>query len=269
MSLADLLAQGFVQRAVFAAALLGIGCGILSFFVVQRRLAFMGHGIAHSMVAGVGIGVLLNWPVVWPALAVAVLVSIGVGWIAKRDQVSEDSAIGITLSAALALGLVLVSMKQGYITNLEGYLFGSLVAVFPSDLLGLGALAGGISLIAVFFWRALLLFAFDPEGAAVSGYPAEVIRYGLLLCIAVTVAVAMKIVGILLVGAFLVIPASAAGFWSSRPKRVVILSALIALVAALTGIFSAILLNAPAGATIVVVLVFIFLIGRLIGPYRT
>ena len=115
MTILELLAQGFVQRAILAAALLGLSCGILSFFVVQRKLAFMWHGIAHSMLAGVGLGVLFNWPVLWPATVVAALVSIGVGWITQREQISEDSAIGIALSAALAIGLVLVSLKQGYI----------------------------------------------------------------------------------------------------------------------------------------------------------
>jgi zinc transport system permease protein len=268
MSIAYLLAQGFVQRAVVAAALLGVGCGVLSFFVVQRRLAFMGHGIAHSMVAGVGIGVLLSWPVFWPALAVAVLVAVGVGWIAKRDQVSEDSAIGITLSAALAVGLVLVSLKQGYVTNLEAYLFGSLVAVLPADLFGLAILVGVVSAAALLWWRVLLLFAFDPEGAAVAGYPVETIRYGLLLCLALTVAVAMKIVGILLVGAFLVIPAAAAGFWSTRPARVVTLSVLFALAASLAGILFSIAVNSPAGASVVLMLMLLFLAGRILGPYR-
>jgi zinc transport system permease protein len=268
MSLSELLAQAFVQRAILAAALLGIGCGILSFFVVQRKLAFMGHGVAHSMIAGVGIGVLLGWPVVWPAVAVAILVSLGVGWITRRGHVSEDSAIGVTLSAALAFGLVLVSLKRGYMMNLEGYLFGSLVAVLPADLYGLAALVLAIALVALVFWKVLLMFAFDPEGAAVAGYPVEIIRYGLLLALALTVAVSMKVVGILLVGAFLVVPATAAGFWSARPARVAILSIILALISALAGILAAILLNAPAGATIVLVLVALFLIGRLFGPYR-
>jgi ABC-type Mn2+/Zn2+ transport system permease subunit len=268
LPLPELFLQPFIQRAILAAALLGIGCGILSFFVVQRRLAFMGHGVAHSMVAGVGIGVLLSWPVFWPALAVAVAVSVGVGWITRHGHVSEDSAIGVTLSAFLALGLVLVSLKQGYITNLEGYLFGSLVTVLPGDLYGLAALALVLSVMAVLLWRTLLLFAFDPEGAAVAGYPVEVLRYGLLLALALIVAVSMKIVGILLVGAFLVIPATAAGFWSASPTRVAALSIVFALFAALLGIVISVLLNAPAGATIVLSLMIIFLVGRVFGPYR-
>jgi zinc transport system permease protein len=268
MSLADLLTQGFVQRALLAAALLGLGCGVLSFFVVQRRLAFMGHGVAHSMLAGVGIGVLLNWPVLWPATIVAVLVSIGVGWITQRDQVSEDSAIGIALSAALAFGLVLVSLKQGYVSNLEAYLFGSLVTVLPGDVWSLALLVAIVVLIALLFWRVLLLFAFDPEGAAVAGYPVAVLRYGLLLMLALTVAISMKVVGILLVGAFLVIPAAAAGFWSVRASRVVLLSVIFALVASVAGILFSIAVNAPSGAAIVLTLVVLFLIGRVLGPYR-
>jgi zinc transport system permease protein len=268
MSLFDLLTQGFVQRAILAAGLLGIGCGLLSFFVVQRKLAFMGHGVAHSMVAGVGLGLLLNVPVIWPAVVVAILVSVGVGWITKRDQVSEDSAIGITLSAALAFGLVLISFKQGYVTNLESYLFGSLVTVLPADLYGLGLLVAAVTVVGFTQWKPLLLFAFDPEGAAVAGFPVELIRYGLLLALALMVAVAMKIVGILLVGAFLVIPATAAGFWSASPSRVALLSVGFALVGALTGILISLSLNAPAGATIVLILVLLFTLGRVLGPYR-
>ena len=253
---------------MLAAAMLGIACGVLSFFVVQRKLAFMGHGVAHSMFAGVGLGVLLHWPVFWPALAIAVLVSVGVGWITKRDRVSEDSAIGITLSAALAFGLVLISLKQGYMANLEGYLFGSLVTVLPADLIGLGLLLLAVVGVALLQWKVLLSFAFDPEGAAVSGYPVDVLRYGLLLALALMVAVSMKIVGILLVGAFLVIPAAAAGFWTAIPGRVAWLSVGIAFVSALLGITAAVLLNAPAGGTIVLVLVILFLAGRIVGPYR-
>jgi len=268
MTLLELLAQPFVQRALLAAVLLGIGCGVLSFFVVQRKLAFMGHGVAHSMVAGVGIGVLLGWPVLWPAMMVAVLVSVGVAWIARREQVSEDSAIGIALSGALAFGLVLVSLKQGYITNLEAYLFGSLLAVQPAELIGLALLAVVACSVVLLFWRILLQFTLSPESAAIAGYPAETIRYGLLLMLALTVAVAMKIVGILLVGAFLVIPAASAGFWSARASRVVMLSVVFALVASLGGMAFSIAFNTPASAAIVLALLGLFLFGRLAGPYR-
>jgi zinc transport system permease protein len=268
MSLAELLAVGFVQRALLGALLLAIGCGLLSFFVVQRNLAFMGHGVAHSMVAGVGLAVLFDWPVLWPALAVAVLVGIGVGWISARGRVAEDSAIGITLSAALALGLVLVSLKQGYISNLEVYLFGSLLTVLPSELYALAILCALIVALLLWRWKILLMFSFDPEGAAVAGYPVNVLRYGLLLMLAVMVAVAMKIVGILLVGAFLVIPAAAAVCWSARAVHVVWIAALFAAIGAVVGMVFALVFNAPAGAAIVLALVVLFGVSRVAGTYR-
>lgn len=268
MSLAELLAVGFVQRALLGALLLAIGCGLLSFFVVQRNLAFMGHGVAHSMVAGVGLAVLLDWPVFWPALGVAVLVGFSVGWISARSRVTEDSAIGITLSAALALGLVLVSLKQGYIGNLEIYLFGSLLTVLPSELILLAALCAIIITILLWRWKILLMFSFDPEGAAVAGYPVTLLRYGLLLVLAVMVALAMKIVGILLVGAFLVIPAAAALNWSASAARVVWLAALFAAIGAVIGMVFSLLTNAPAGAAIVLALVILFGVSRVVGTYR-
>jgi len=268
MDLTALLAIGFVQRAVLAALLLAISCGLLSFFVVQRNLAFMGHGVAHSMVAGVGLAILFNWPVLWPALIVAVLVGVGVGWISSRGTVSEDSAIGITLSAALALGLVLISLKQGYISNLEVYLFGSLLTVLPGELVVLGVLCTAILALLLWRWKTLLMFSFDPEGAAVAGYPVNVMRYGLLLALAVMVAVAMKMVGILLVGAFLVIPAAAAANWSARATHVVWISVLFAAVGAALGMIFSLLFNTPAGAAIVLALVVLFMVSRIAGPYR-
>lgn len=269
MSFAELLTIGFVQRAILGALLLAISCGLLSFFVVQRRLAFMGHGVAHSMVAGVGIAVLLDWPVFWPALMVAVLVGTGVGWISRRGQVAEDSAIGITLSAALAVGLVLISLKRGYISNLEAYLFGSLLTVLPEEVWLLGVLCLAIIALLAWQWRMLLMFSFDPEGAQVAGYPVNVLRYGLLLALAVMVAVSMKIVGILLVGAFLVIPAAAAAYWSARAGVVILCAALIAAIGALVGLCFSLLFNTPAGAAIVLALVALFAVSRAVGPYRT
>lgn len=268
MSLLELLNYGFVQRALAAAVLLGIGCGVLSFFVVQRKLALMGHGVAHSMVAGVGLAVLLEWPVFWPALAVAVAVSLGIGWIAKHQNVTEDSAIGITLSAALAIGLVIISLKKGYVSDLESYLFGSLLAVTVGDLYQLAGVAIIVLLPALLAWKPLLMYAFDPESTAVAGYPVGLLRNGVLVMLAVIVAVSMKIVGILLVGAFLVIPAAAAGCWSFRAVTVVYLSVAIAVISAAAGMIFSLTVNVPAGAAIVLTLFIVFLIGRLFGCCR-
>jgi zinc transport system permease protein len=132
----------------------------------------------------------------------------------------------------------------------------------------LGALCAAVVAILLWRWKVLLIFSFDPEGAAVAGYPVNILRYGLLLTLAVMVAVAMKIVGILLVGAFLVIPSAAAVCWSSRAVRVVWISAALAAAGAILGMIFCLLTNAPAGASIVLALVVLFGISRIAGTYR-
>lgn len=269
MSAFELLTTPFMLRALAAAVLLAISGGLLSFFVVERRLAFMGHGIAHSMVAGVAFALLFDWPVLWPAAAIAILVSLLIGWASRDGSLPEDSAIGIALSAAMAVGLLAVSLRRGYISHLESYLFGSILAVSTEDLLLIAALTALFLFAVIRWWRVLLFFAYDPEGAAIAGYPVRALRYALLLSLALLIAVAMKIVGILLIGAFLIVPAAAAVMWSAQAARVVLLSVAFAVVSALVGIYLTAALNASAGALIVLLLFLCFLVGRLWGPYRS
>jgi ABC-type Mn2+/Zn2+ transport system permease subunit len=167
------------------------------------------------------------------------------------------------------LGLILVSLKRGYLSNLDAYLFGSLLTILPEEVWLLAVLCALITIVLAWRWRILMMFSFDPEGARVAGYPVGALRYGVLLTLAVMVAVAMKLVGILLVGAFLVIPAAAAAYWSARAGVVIVCAALIAAIGALVGMAFSLAFNAPAGAAIVISLVILFAVSRLVGPYRT
>jgi len=262
-----------------AALLVAVSCGLLSFFVVHRNLAFMTHGIAHSMVAGVGLALLMHWTVFWPAMITAVVLALGIGWVTRRGRLAEDSAIGIVLSGALALGIFLAARPHeghdgheqhaGHVHDLESYLVGSLDHVLESDLIWLIAFAALAVILVIRFWHPLLRFAYDPEGAQISGYPVETIRFGILTALAITIALTMRVVGILLVGALLIIPAAAAGFWSARAVTVIFMAVLIAVVGAAVGVILAATLHAPAGATVILTLVALFLVSRIFGPYRT
>ena len=265
-----------VMIPISAAVLVGIVCGVQSFFVVHRKLAFMSHGAAHSMVAGVGLALLMHWPVFWPAIMTALLVSVTVGWITRRGRIVEDSAIGIALSAALAVGIFLSKMhdsvhadeRDDHGHGLESFLVGSLDQVNSTDLIWLAAFAAIALLLVWRFWKVLVMFTYDSEACAVAGFPVEGIRYAILIGLALTIALTMKIVGILLVGAFLIIPAATAGFWSARASRVLLVSVLISLAGALTGMFVAYGFQAPPGATIVLTLVALFFVSRIVGPVR-
>lgn len=264
-----------ILLSLVAAALVGLVCGVQSFFVVHRKLAFMSHGVAHSMVAGVGLALLMHWPVYWPAIATALIISLGVGWITRKGRLVEDSAIGIALSAALAVGIFL-SARHDHIHaghachdhDLEGYLIGSLSEVIPSELLWLT----GFTIVSLFliarYWKILVMFAYDPETCAIAGYPVEAIRYAILAGLALTIALTMKIVGILLVGAFLIIPAATAAFWSARATGVLLISICVALFGAIIGMIAAEAFHTPPGATIVLTLVVIFFASRIFGQVK-
>jgi zinc transport system permease protein len=259
---------------IVAAVLVGVVCGVQSFFVVHRKLAFMGHGVAHSMVAGVGLALLMHWPVFWPAIITALLVSGIVGWITRQGRIVEDSAIGIALSAALAVGIFFSTMHDSVHSGecadhgLESYLVGSLGQVNSVDMIWLAAFTVVALFLVARFWKLLVMFTYDTEACAIAGYPVEGIRYSLLIGLALTIALTMKIVGILLVGAFLIIPAASAGFWSPRASRVLFVSVLISLAGATTGMMVAYGFDAPPGATIVLTLVALFFISRIAGPVK-
>ncbi|MCB1060996.1 MAG: metal ABC transporter permease [Calditrichaeota bacterium] len=252
-----------------AAVLLGISCGAQSFMVVHRRMAFMGHGASHGMIAGVGLALFLHWPVFPVALLTALIFSIAVGLLPKRDDISSDSAIGILLAAAVAFGLLLSGVHDQMHSHddcggghLEEFLVGSLDQVFLGDVYFLAALALVVVLALVFYWEELLLFLFDPEGARIAGLPVKLLHLGSLSVLAVTIALAMKIAGVLLVGALLVIPGATAGLMSQRASTVVTMSVLMGAFTSLVGAVIAVNYGLSPGPIIVLLLFALFLVAR-------
>ncbi len=253
---------------ILAAVLLGVSCGAQSFIVVHRRLAFMGHGASHGMIAGVGLALFFHWPVFPVALLSALVFSLGVGLLPKRDDMSSDSAIGIMLSAAVAFGLLLSGVHDQVHDDcggghIEEFLVGSLGQVFVGDVYFLAALAVAVITLLVLYWQPLLLFLFDPEGARVAGLPVRWMHLGSLAILAVTIALAMKIAGVLLVGALIIIPGVTAGLLTQRAGVVVTWSVLLASVTALVGALIAAQFGLPPGPIIVLLLFTVFLVARL------
>lgn len=253
---------------LLAAMLLGIACGAQSFLVVHRRLAFMGHGASHGMIAGVGLALYFHWPVFPVALLSALLFSLGVGLLPKRSDISSDSAIGVMLSGAVAFGLLLSSVHESVHDDcggghLEEYLVGSLDHVHIGDLYFLAALALATVLLVAVYWRRLLMFLFDPEAARVAGLPVKFLHLGSLTILAMTIALAMKIAGVLLVGALLVIPAVTAGLFSHRASAVVIISIVLAGLTSLIGAAFAVNFAVSPGPIIVLLLFGVFVGARL------
>jgi zinc transport system permease protein len=266
--MAELLSYGFMQRALMAGILVGLLCGVLGFFVVLKRLSFIGVGISHSAFGGVAIGVLIG---VEPLLAAAVfsaLVAWAIGWLSRAGRLHEDTAIGILFSSAMALGVALISLSNAYQVDLFGYLFGNILAVSPHDL----RLLAGITVVVLtavgLLFKELLFLAFDEEVARANGLPVAPLYFVLLTCLALAVVAAIRVVGIVLVEALLVIPA-AIGYQLARGYRMMLcLSAGAAMLSAVTGLFVSYFLNVAAGATIVLVLALLFVLALVVARSR-
>jgi zinc transport system permease protein len=248
----------FAERALAAAVIVGLLCGLLGFFVILRRLAFIGVGISHAAVGGVALGLILG---VDPRLAAAIFsvaVALGMFWVARDRRLAEDAVIGVFLSGAMALGLLLMGLRHGYQKDLFSYLFGSLLAVTPADLAGLGLLAAALALIIAASFREMLFVAFDEEVARAYGRPVDALDAMLIVVLALTVVAAVRVVGVLLVEALLVVPAATAALWTLDFRRQVALSMGLGAASAVVGLWCSLAFDVGAGAAIVLVAVSAF-----------
>jgi ABC-type Mn2+/Zn2+ transport system permease subunit len=266
--LTDFLAYGFMRTALLTGVLLAVPCAVLAFFVVLRRMAFIGVGISHAALGGVALGVVTGVPPVAAAAAFSVAVAWVIGWISGRGQISEDTSIGVFFPTAMALGVALMSASRGYQRDLMGYLFGNILSVSMVDLWVLGGLAAlALGLLAGFF-KELLFWGVDEEGARAAGLPTSRLRYLLLTMLALTIVAAMKMVGTVLISAFLVIPAATGQALASTMRGMLWVSILSAIASVVGGLWLSWLWNLPSGASIVLLSAALFFAALLAGTLR-
>lgn len=263
-----MLRYTFGQTALVGGMIIALVCSVISFFVVVRRLAFMGMGISHAAFGGVAIGLATGVDPVLAAGGFCTLVALGIGWLARRGHMHEDTTIGILFTVAMALGVVVVSLAHVYNMDLMSYLFGSILAMRWNDVIVLAVLAVlALAFIALFF-KELLFVAFDEETATASGLPVRLVYYGLLVTMALTIVVSIKLVGIILVSALLVVP-GATGLQLSRNYRGVLVgSMLTGLASVVLGLFVSDWADIASGATIVMVMFGFFLAAFTFSPRR-
>ncbi|MDH4121942.1 MAG: metal ABC transporter permease [Deltaproteobacteria bacterium] len=263
-----ILQYGFMQRAMTAGVLTGVLCAVVGVFVVHRGLSFMGAGISHASFGGVALGAWLGVNPLAGALVFCLLVAWSIGWISLKTQVREDTAIGIFFASTMALGILLVGYSPPLQRELLAYLFGSILSVSVDDLVFI-SLAGGLVLALLgWFGKELLFTIFDPDGAVVAGIPANRYYFLLITLVTFTLVISIKVAGIVLVPALLVTPAAAASQLSERFGIILLLSTLFGLAATLGGLVLSYLFNTPSGATIVLLITFLFLLASLVARLR-
>jgi len=265
----EMLSLGFMQRAFLGGIMVGATCAFLSVFVVLRRMAFVTQGVSHAAFGGVALAVLLGLNPSGTGAAFAVATALAIGTVSRRRRLTEDVSIGIFLAVAMALGILFLSLKQGSTSNLFGYLFGSILSILPGELPWMMGVTAVVFVLLFAFVKELYFFAFDEEMARVNGLPVDALYFGLLVVLAVTVVVSMKLVGVILVTALLIIPGATAKLLTTNFGALIFLSVVLGVVGVVAGLTGSYLLDVSPGAGIVLVLFGLFLVCFLTVGRRT
>lgn len=253
----------FFVRAILAGVGLALTTGPLGCFIIWRRMAYFGDTIAHSALLGVALSLLFELNLTLAVFAVAALVSVLLLFLQKRQALSADALLGILSHATLAIGLVMVAFMSWVRIDLIAFLFGDILAVSTADI---ALIWGGglfVLLAMVWLWRPLLAATVNAELAEAEGLKPERARLFFMLLMAVVIAIAMKIVGIMLITSLLIIPAAAARRFSPTPEIMAVLASLIGAVAVVGGLFGSLTYDTPSGPSIVVAALILFMLSLL------
>ena len=262
------LSYPFMVRALMASVMVGVVCSVLGTYVILQGLAFFGDALAHTILPGVVIAFMLGWPLAVGALIFGVLTAIGIGALSKQAEIKEDTAIGIILAGSFALGVALLSTMNSYAVDLAHILFGDVLGVGTTDLwliFGLGLL---VLATIIAFYKEFLVLAFDPTLAVVLRLPATALRYLLLILIAVTIVVSLQTVGVALMLAMLVTPATTAYLLTRRLPTMMVTAAVIGALSNITGLYLSYYINIASGPAMVLVSTSVFILVFLFAPAR-
>lgn len=253
------LRQGFVVRALAAGTALGAAGALLGVFIVQRGLGLLSDGLAHATFGGLALGLLVGATVdraIWVALPFTVGIALGIQYVRRRTSLGGDVATGVFFAVSFAAGILFLGLRSARSApvNVEGLLFGSLLAVSPEALGVILAVAALTVLVLAVIGPRLAYATFDPELATLSGVPVAALESALLALTALVVVVGVKTVGVVLVSAFVVIPAAAANLVGRTLTTIAVLAVALSIAGTAFGLFASYHLNVATGATIILTL---------------
>ncbi len=249
----NLLAYDFMVRALLAAAFTGFAAPAVGTYLVQRRLALMGDGIGHIAVTGVGLGLLTGHSPVWTAVIVAILGAVLIELVRERGHTSGDVALALIFYGGIAGGVMVTGLAGGSAQTLQNYLFGSITTVSPSDVWTVVILAAIVIFVAIGFSPQLFAVCQDEEFAKVTGMRVRVYTITTSVMAAVTVTVAMRTVGLLLVSALMVVPVATAQQVARGFKVTIVVAMLLGMLASIAGVVTSFYADVAPGSTIVLI----------------
>jgi zinc transport system permease protein len=243
---------------------MSVSCGIIGTYIVSRRMVFISGGITHASFGGVGLGYLLGVPPLAGAAVFAVLAALTTENLTRSKVFRSDSIIAIIWSLGMALGIIFIYLTPGYAPNLMSYLFGSIITVSETDLWLMFSLALGVAGFFAIFFKPILYVSFDEQFAKTRGIPVMLLNYVLILFVALTVVLSIRIAGIILVLSVLTIPQNIANLFTGRFSRILFGSVILGFFASLAGLVISYYMDIPSGATIIFTLVVMYLAARVI-----
>lgn len=250
----------FMQRALIAGLFVGILGSYYGVFIVQRKMSFLGDGLAHAAFGGIALGLLLETEPMWIAVPFTLFISLTITYIKDKTNLEMDTSIGIFFALSVALGIIFISLRKHYTTDAFTYMFGSILSVNNSDLILSSILVLITIVLSIKYWKKWAYATFDPELAKADKLNTRFDDYLLSALISISIVISIKLVGIVLIASFLVIPAASARLLSSTFYRMTILSISFGLLSACLGLFLSYYLDLPSGATIILVQAIIFFI---------
>lgn len=263
----EILQYTFFQNALWASLLISIACGLTGTYIVSRRIVFISGGITHATFGGLGIGFFLGINPLLSALVFAILSAFGIEYISHSGNfrhVREDSVIAAIWSFGMAIGVVFIFLTPGYAPNLSAFLFGNILTVSKNDLLWMAILSVSLVLIYVFSKKVIAYTAFDRDFAFTQQLPVRLIEYMMMLFIATTIVLSIRLVGIMLLMSMLTIPQMTVNLFTSNYYKISVLSCSVGFFGCVSGLFLSYFYNIPSGAFIILILISLFLITKAI-----
>lgn len=264
----EMLQYPFFTRALLAGILIGFSASYFSVFVVQRKISYIGSGLAHAAFGGVALGLLLGITPILIAIPFTFLIAILTVYLQEHSKISIDSIIGILYSFSVAIGIIFLAIKQNYTQDAYTYLFGSILTVSISDLI-ISLLLGIITIISFFrYWNRWSYATFDREMAKADKIPVLLDDYLLILMISLTVVLAIKIVGIILISAYIVIPGAFARLLAKRFITMTYIAIIFGVFSSILGLILSYQLDFPSGAVVIVLQSIFFAIALLVNKNK-
>ncbi len=261
----DFLQYDFMRNALAAGLAASVLCGVIGIYVILNKIVFISDGIAHAAFGGIGLGYFLGYDPLAFGIGSAVITALGIGMVSSRARISEDTAIGVFMATGMALGIMLLTLSQGYARDLYGYLFGNILAVTRSDVLLIAALTLIILALVFLLYKEFLLLSFDPIYAEAIGLPVQSLRLLLLVMVAFSVVILIKIVGIIMVIALLTIPGAISRRHMLGLPAIMAGSILLGAIFVTIGLLISYELDVPSGATIILTAALAFFLSTVLS----